>query len=127
MRNTLFFVGIMALIISSCEKENTSVANPVGLWKVTKFTDDGKDETADFTNYTFDFQTDGKLIAKIGNSTYTGVWNDNLSDEKMELKIQGTQNLDTVNDDWLIVELTTTSLKLKDDDSEDEEITFSKM
>ncbi len=126
MRNTLSFIGIIVLMLSSCEKENTAI-NPVGVWKITKFTDDGKDETADFKNYTFDFQTDGKLIAKIGNSTYMGVWNDNLSDEKMELKIQGTQNLDTINDDWLIVEMTATTLKLKDDDSENEEITFSKM
>jgi hypothetical protein len=126
MRNTLFFVAIMAFMMSSCEKDNVAT-NPVGVWKISKFMDDGKDETADFTNYTFDFQADGKLIAKIGNKTYTGVWNDNLSDEKMELKIQGTQNLDTINDDWLIVEITTTTLKLKDDDSEGGEIVFTKM
>lgn len=126
MRITFFVTTIMAFLMTSCEKEST-VTDPVGVWKITKFTDDGKDKTADFANYIFDFQSDGKFIAKIGNQTYTGVWNDNFDDDKMEFKIQGTQHLDTINDDWTIVELTTTTFKLKDDDSEGEEIIFTKM
>ncbi len=127
MRKLLFFIGIMAFMISSCEKEDNTTTNPSGLWKVTKFTDNGKDETDDFKNYTFDFQENGKLIATIDNKTYTGVWNDNLSKEKMELKISGTQYLSTLNDDWLILEMTSTRLRLKDDDSENEEVLFTKL
>lgn len=126
MRITLFFIAIMSFMMTSCEKD-TVVTDPVGVWKITKFTDDGIDETADFANYSFNFQADGKFIAKIGNQTYTGSWTNNSSVKKIDIKIQGTPILGTINDDWEIVELTTTTFKVKDDDSEGEEIIFTKM
>jgi hypothetical protein len=121
-----FFLLFFIPFLSSCSKDN-SVA-PNGVWKVAHYIDSGKDETSDFNGYTFDFQTSGKFVAKFSTRTTEGTWNENSSSKKLDIKISGDQKLDDISDDWLIMEKTSTSIKLKDDNaSSNEEIHLVKL
>ncbi len=112
----------MALLLPlffSCEPvDSVSVAVEEtvtsGNWKVVYYFDD-KDETYKFNGYSFVFSTDGKLTATFSGQTKTGVWSVNSSSNKLIITISGTDALDDMTDDWLIVEKTDASIKLKDD------------
>jgi hypothetical protein len=115
----LFFPIFIIAFISSCTKDNS--VEPSGVFKVANYIDSGKDETADFNGYTFDFQAGGKFVAKFSTKTVVGTWNENSSSKKLDIKISGEQKLDDISDEWLIVEKTSTSIKLKDDNSSSNE------
>jgi hypothetical protein len=116
----LLLIGFM----SSCSKE----INVEGVWKVTHYTDSGKDETANFSGYTLDFQTGGTLLVKLPTSTKTGTWNENASSKKLNIKISGEAKLDKISDDWFIVEKTASSMMFKNDNSSNvEELHLTKL
>ena len=115
----LLIIILATAYLTSCNHD--SDVEPIGTWKVSYYVDSGKNETADFAGYTFEFQTGGKFIAKLAGATYTGTWNENSSSKKLDIKIAGTNKLDDVSDDWLILEKTSTSIKLKDDNSSSNE------
>jgi hypothetical protein len=119
------FLGLCLLsLFSSCSKEITIE----GVWKVVHYIDSGKDETSNFTGYSFDFQTGGTLVAKLPSGTKTGTWNENSSSKKLSIKISGEAKLDKISDDWIIVEKTASSMRFKDDNaSSDEELHLTKL
>lgn len=115
----LIWVGLLLPLFFSCEPDDSvSVAVDEvvtsGNWKVVYYFDD-KDETYKFNGYSFVFSTDGKLTATFSGQTKTGVWSVNSSSNKFIMTISGTDALDDMTDDWLIVEKTDTFIKLKDD------------
>ena len=126
MKSLFFALIAFVFITSSCQQDNS--VEPVGVWKVAHFMDDGKDETSDFNGYTFDFQAGGKFVAKFSGKTVEGTWNENSSSKKIDIKISGDQKLDDISEDWLILEKTSTSIKLRDDNSSsDEEVHLVKI
>lgn len=44
------------------------------LWRITFFSDSGKDETDHFNGYTFSFEKEGKLISDNGTNRFEGSW-----------------------------------------------------
>ena len=101
-----------------------------GTWKVTYFWDKDKIETSDFNGYTFEFLSDGTFKANIpGGGSQTGTWGERPDDGvvKLDIVIPGAKPLDDLNEDWVILEKTDTSLKLRDDNNTHlEEIHFSR-
>lgn len=94
-------------------------------WKVSYYWDKDKDETSDFAGYTFSFKAGGVFQATGGGSTTTGSWQVDNSSNKLIITIAGTKPLDDLNDDWIILEQSNTSIKLKDDnDTHLEELHF---
>ena len=77
----LISVIIILLNISSCSKDNasdpTNTTPPAGQWRIHYYWDQ-KDETADFTGYTFDFQSGGVLKATKGAVIVNGTWERNI-------------------------------------------------
>ncbi|MCW5515726.1 hypothetical protein [Muriicola sp. Z0-33] len=63
------------------EITNTAVIGP---WIITNFVDSGKNETADFEGYGFNFNQDGSLVADNGNMTVTGTWSVTIDDDSNE-------------------------------------------
>jgi hypothetical protein len=125
MKKFFFPILLISFLASSCYQDNVE---PIGVWKVTYYIDSGKDETSDFNGYTIDFQAGGKFIAKFSGRTETGTWNENSSSKKLDIKISGEKKLDDISDDWLILEKTGTSMKLRDDNaSSNEEIHLVKI
>lgn len=126
---------ILCFTLSSfidCKNSSNNDVNPSnstisGTWKVTYFYDD-KDETSDFNGYTFDFKSDGKFVATFSSNTVTGTWSEDKSSNKLIINISGTKALEEIDDDWLILEKTSTSIKLKDDNTtKNEQVNFTKI
>lgn len=120
------FLFAITLIFSSCTN-NSDDNLPGGStddilaqsenWKVSYYWDKDKDETSDFAGYTFSFKSGGVFQATFAGSTTTGTWQVNDSSNKLIINIAGTKPLDDLNDDWLILEKSNSSIKLKDDNN----------
>ena len=134
---------LIALIINlvSCSKSNDSNPSSTnktdqvsGNWTVTYYLDSGKDETSDFSGYTFAFNTGDALQALNGSGTFTGTWwigdsssNDDSFSNKLVIMISGNKAMNNLQHDWLIVKLTDTEIWLQDDNvSSNEEIHFGR-
>ncbi|RME01519.1 MAG: hypothetical protein D6816_12230 [Bacteroidetes bacterium] len=126
-----FFILLIATIsiMGACTNDDdnqVSSNTPQGLWKVTWYFDKDKDETNDFASYTFEFLDDGTFVGNLPDgSIKLGTWTQTSS--KLVIDINGTQPLDKLNDDWLILEKNDVIIRLKDDNNTHlEELTFEK-
>jgi hypothetical protein len=136
---------ILALTISlvSCSKSNDNNVTPSntdktqqvsGNWTVTYYLDSGKDETSDFSGYSFAFNTPDVLLASSGSNSFTGTWrigdsssDDDSSSNKLVIMISGNKAMDDLSHDWLIEKITATEIWLKDDNvSSNEAIHFGR-
>lgn len=134
---------IIALTFSlvSCSKSNdtnpssTNKTDQVsGNWTVTYYLDSGKNETSDFSGYTFEFNSGDVLVATNSLNTFTGTWtigdrssSDDSSSNKLVITIAGNKAMDNLQHDWLIVKITDTEIWLRDDNvSSNEEIRFGR-
>jgi hypothetical protein len=108
--------------IESCTKEKqqdiayslaTSYINK-GKWKVSRFEENGKNETNHFDGYVFQFNTDGTVTAIKANSVVKGTWTTNSDDSKTKMNLYFTAAPFTeLNDDWIIKGGGTTSIQLQ--------------
>lgn len=123
MRRTLFVLTplfVMALFLSSCKDSTTDpgtssdktailTAKP---WRTTLFTLNGSD-AAELHVTISTFKADGTVSGPLANGKMqSGTWK--FSDDKKMLLITGY----TPHSNWVIDELTSTSLKVHDDDAE---------
>ena len=85
-----------------------------GLYRIAKFIDTGDDETAQFNGYKFRFKANGDLIATTNTGqVFTGKWNLNSQQTRMELQIGGNAALnDLDDDDWRIKILTDQRIRI---------------
>ena len=88
-----------------------------GVWYVSYFVDDNKDETQEFDGYNLLFQSNGTLKATKGDSTIYGSWSSYTDDgiEKLDIDFDGTK-LEELGEDWKISEFNYSSVKLKHGD-----------
>jgi hypothetical protein len=108
------FIGIIVFFIA-CDSSNDDIFSPnnntpaSGQWKVTYFFDKN-DETSYYTNYTFEFNSDGTLKAQNGNQTWSGNWKSGYDDSanKFLIDFNGGINsqLEELEEDWRIVTMT---------------------
>ena len=115
-------LSVLAILISclfvACQNNSNSTIITEGTWRVAHYTDSGKDETSDFAGYTFTFKSNGQFVATVGSTTTTGTWSETSSNTpRLIIAIAGTKQLDEISDDWILVEKTTTSIKIKDDNA----------
>ena len=145
MKTTVKLI-LLALAITtiSCSKSNDDNSNPAnpggkveqvsGDWTVTYYFDSGKDETSNYSGYSFVFSNDGTLTASSGSGTFTGTWwigskssDDDNSSNRLNIMITGNKAMDDLVDDWLIVSLTSNEISLKDDNvTSGEELRFGR-
>lgn len=93
-----------------------------GIWSIIKYTDSGTDKTADYEGYSFVFNGSGALTATSGTAINPGTWGvtdsdsseDNLEDLHFNIVFAAPPLLVELTDDWIIIEVTSTSLKLAD-------------
>jgi len=82
-----------------------------GTWIITKFIDSGNDETSDYNNYNFSFNSDSSLIANTSNNSYTGTWNisdsnsndDSVDDLDFNIHFSTPDDLEELSEDWSIL------------------------
>jgi hypothetical protein len=137
------FLITMTISLVSCSKSNddnpssnsnNKTGQVSGNWTVTYYLDSGKDETSDYSGYSFSFNSGDVLQALNGSNTFTGTWtignsssDDDSSSNKLVINITGNKEMDHLQDDWLIVKLTDTEIWLRDDNlNSGEELHFGK-
>jgi hypothetical protein len=133
-----WLLAIFCTIVMSCSNNDddnpTPTINPdaptTGTWRVTLFTDSGNDETSDFNGYSFTFDSDGTAVATKGSTSKNGTWNATSSSKEFNLdfgvKNDANKPLGELTDDWEIISINATEIKLKDDnDDSDEFLTFT--
>jgi hypothetical protein len=111
-----FFLFLGILFTAACSKSNDDNSTPggtnppaAGAWKITYFFDK-QVETSNYTGYTFEFKSDGTLIAQNGAQTWSGTWSTNCDDSANKFCIFFTgavpSALTELQEDWLIIEKT---------------------
>lgn len=87
---------------------NNNVTPAAGQWKVTYFFDK-KDETSNYTGYTFVFGTDGSLSASNGSQSWSGSWQTGIDDSANKFLIDFTGTLPSalaeLEEDWRIISI----------------------
>lgn len=128
MKAILFTLILCSSLLTACQKQNdnntTNVDLTAGTWRVSYYWDE-KDETSDFASYNFMFLSNGTFMAHTSSgAAITGTW----SQTGTKLIISFTDPLlSELNDDWMITEKTSTSIKLKDDNpAQDDQLHFTK-
>jgi hypothetical protein len=107
----------------SADLQQTVVENTVqsGQWRITSFIDSGKDETSDFSGFSFNFESNGALTSTNGNTTYSGTWsvtdhnsNDDNPDSDLDFNILFNLNnqFEDISEDWHIVSQSSTRIEL---------------
>ncbi|WP_222983408.1 hypothetical protein [Flagellimonas meishanensis] len=84
-----------------------------GTWTISSYLDDGIDETANFSAFTFNFDGSGTVVADNGSIT-NGTWSVQNGDNKFVLDFGAAMPLDEFNDDWDVISVTDTQLELRD-------------
>jgi hypothetical protein len=140
------FVLALAISLASCSKSNddnpsnnnnnnSNINEQVsGNWTVTYYFDSGKDETSDYSGYSFEFATDGTLTAIHSTGNFAGTWrigdsssDDDSSSNRFVITITGNKRMDDLQDDWVIDSISDTEIRLRDDNpASAEELRFGK-
>lgn len=87
-----------------------------GDWYVTYFFDD-TDETTDFADFTFNFNSDGTATATDLSGSTNGSWSTSAGDEtvlELNLNFGATIPLDQIAEDWDVLEYSNDIIRLKD-------------
>ncbi|MBX2828258.1 MAG: hypothetical protein KTR22_08850 [Flavobacteriaceae bacterium] len=85
-----------------------------GTWIVALYSDDGSDETADYSGYDIAFNIDGTVIADNGSNTNNGTWEALNSDNTLLLDFGLDFPFDEFNDDWDVISVSDTMVELQD-------------
>jgi hypothetical protein len=120
----LIFSILSLVVISSCKKKQISKTEDLmvsGSWKISSYTDDGANETSDYSSYTFIFNEDGTVNA---NGASIGTWSiakesssgddDSSSDNHLHFNLNLSIPFDDLSDDWEIENKSDSSIELKD-------------
>lgn len=121
---SIFAVALAIVIVTSSCKKNDDDISPSNLtstvqsgnWKVTWFSDDGNDETYHFSGYQFVFASGGSVTAAKSGSSVSGSWSTGSDDSttKMVLDFGAQVPFDELNDDWKILENSSSKIRLED-------------
>ncbi|MBK6344932.1 MAG: hypothetical protein IPN08_01400 [Bacteroidales bacterium] len=97
-------------------------------WVISSYIDKGKNETSNYTGYSFTFSDNGILTANVSGNSFTGTWSigsdhsgsddsghHSGDDNKLILTIAGNYQMDELSDDFQIVSISETEIFLKDD------------
>jgi hypothetical protein len=127
MRKLLLIIS--ALFLFSCNKEDNAVEKTItnGTWVIYSYIDSGVDETYHFTGYTFNFNDDGSVLAKLNSNGVYGNWFRSSDDSHEELNIVFNQApLNEINNDWKVIVISESTIELQDVSGGDGETDYLK-
>ena len=122
---------VLLFLAASCSRSldnsNATTVASSGAWRVTLFTDSGNNETTDFSGYAFAFNSSGLITATKSTNTQNGTWSSGSNKFNINLGPKDNTNkpLGELTDDWQIISVSDSEIKLKDD-SKAEFLTFTK-
>ncbi|HEY9178064.1 MAG TPA: hypothetical protein VIN07_10250 [Flavipsychrobacter sp.] len=142
MKKILWAPVLMAILATGCQNKTSTNVTPggnnnstsgivtSGKWQVSYFYDNDKDETTDYSGYTFEFNSDKTLVATRNSTSTSGTWNETTDDGLPRLVIAlntADEKLKELNDDWVVESKTDNQIKLKDDNPDrNEQLHFNK-
>lgn len=131
MRTFLLLLGAALLGACSSRSDNNPGAVPAGTWRVTLFSERGDDETGDFSGYVFTFSSGGAATAVRSGSSKPGTWSLNSNNTRFDIdfgeKTDANKPLGELTDNWKVLAITGTEIRLTDDNASSEEfLTFTK-
>ena len=109
------------LLSTACSKANPDpiTGDPgnivkQGTWKISLYNDKGAVKTSLFSGYTFSFGTNGTITAS-GPTTASGTWSSftDSGKQKMVLNFGAISNFSELNEDWVVITQTTSSISLQ--------------
>ena len=131
MKNNLLFLLVILsfLFLSSCKDDDkiqpsdVSAAVVNGTWRIIYFIESEANETSSFENYNFTFTATpgtspatGLVEATNGSTDVVGSWGTGFIGENAKLKLNfALSPFDQLSEDWEVIELTSTTIKLKHD------------
>jgi hypothetical protein len=128
---------VTLVFAASCKKQTINkIEDSIveGEWKVTLFQEDGNNETSDYTDYRFKFNSDGTVTVQPGmlTVTYTGTWKTEKDSDHVDfiLNFAMPANLEELSDDWEVLSQSKTKLELEDASGGDgsiDKLTFEKI
>lgn len=138
----LWILNIFVLVLfASCSDDDDGSPDPVegievnaddliGEWRVTRFIDDGDDETDDLDDFTLEFRDNNDLIISNGSQGITARWslssngkvlNIDIDDDDADL-IDPDDDLEELEDDpWIFISLTDQVMELLEEDDDDDD------
>lgn len=130
MKNVILKSATLILVITfmtSCstttDSNNISITEAEniipGAYKVNSFENASGASTA-YENYTFDFQSNGAVVATNGTESYTGQWsiasvNEPQYEMEMTITINGSAEVELLSHNWFVEDITDVTLMLVDD------------
>lgn len=124
-------IVLSTFILISCSKKDDVVTVPLnttieGTWRVNLYFDNNSDETSKFSGYNFTFNSNGQISATNGSNSVSGTWSQGSN--RFYINFGTTAVFSDLNDNWLLVEKTTASIKMKDDNpAKNEQLNFVKL
>jgi len=130
MKHT-FFALCCLVLFGACskwksqQKQITQISTD-GTWYISSYTDNGENETAEFSTFRLNFLEDGVLngtdLLSSSSTPFSGTWSitdsntndDSLEDLDYNINFNVGNKLDDLSDDWDIISFSETEIKLKD-------------
>ncbi|GAB4091560.1 hypothetical protein GCM10028786_04860 [Flaviaesturariibacter terrae] len=112
----------MLSFFSACKKSGNDVPINVGgylesgTWHVASFVNEGQDETAHFSGYTFSFNPSGAVTATDSVVTGSGNWGSGIADgvSTVTVLFQSPFDFQVLNDNWRVQNASETRVSLSD-------------
>lgn len=132
---TVLLTGISCSKSSGGGSSTDTIASIVtqGTWKVHLYLNEAKDETANYSVYTFTFNSNGSMTAVNGGVTTTGTWTEALDSGKTKFTLKWNGGgipvlLLQIEEDWVLKTKSATMIELTDvTATNNDEIHFQKL
>lgn len=141
MKKAIFSMFAAALLMSAASCSDDDNGNNANItvealtntitnqaWRITAYSEDGIDQTSNFTGYNFTFNDDNTVLASNGTNTYNGVWTITEDDSQDDLTTNPDLNITfgspddfvEISEDWYTVERTGSKVRLMHDSGSEE-------
>ena len=118
-----FLLAGLIFTATSCSKDDDNGGNSAavatslksGTWHISSYSDNGVNETDNFSSFTFTFGTSGTVTATNSLLTATGSWSTGFDDskDKLDLDFPAPPLFEELSEDWEIVSQTSTQISLR--------------
>lgn len=113
MKKAFLFLSISVtmILLQSCrgtieqditQHNNVSDIITQGEWKVNQYINNNLDETNVFAGYTFQFNSNGTLIARNNVGVVNGRWFEDKIMKQVTIQFVSNNDLEKINDSWIV-------------------------
>lgn len=85
-------------------------------WRVTNFSENGTNQTSQFSGFVFSFTAQGGVIAASGDTNVPGTWSTATDDSKPKFVLQffaTSGSFEEISEDWEILHVSNVEIRLR--------------